>query len=89
VKFTAAKKSDAPGIFHAIGQADTALGVAGLRVDNIFRVELREAGDKMQNLLDAAKRVDAVSRGEDEWNENNVVEAIQDLRKAIADCGAS
>jgi len=87
VKLTAVKKNESPGIFHAIGQADAALGVAGLRVDNIFRVELREAGDKIQNLLDAAKRVDSVSRGEDEWNENNVVEAIQDLRKAIAGCG--
>lgn len=38
---------------HAIGQADVALGLAGLSEDNIFRKELRAAGVVMAELIDA------------------------------------
>lgn len=43
---------------HAIEQGDTALGVAGLNADNIFRRELREASDAVNGLLEAAMQAE-------------------------------
>lgn len=44
---------------------------------------LRGIAGAVAMLVTAARRVDAVSRGEDEWDENNVVDAIVQLRAAL------
>lgn len=49
--------------------------------------DLRAASADLAELIEAAKRVDQVSRGVDEWDENNVVKAIHRLRLALIACG--
>ena len=40
-------------------------------------------------LIEAAKRIDAVSRGADEFDEDNVVKAVHRLRAALACVGGA
>lgn len=49
--------------------------------------KLQEARAAIAELIEAAKRIDAVSRGADEFDEDNVVKAVHRLRAALARVG--
>ena len=63
------------GALRAIDQADTALGVAGLSENDIFRAELREARAVIAELISADKEYDAA------------LTALKDLNRKIAEHG--
>ena len=50
-------------VLHALGQADVALGVAGLRQENIFRLELRAAAVAVAELIEAAAEMNCLAKG--------------------------
>jgi hypothetical protein len=72
------------GVLHAIDQADTALGVAGLSDGNIFRAELREARDAVAELIEAANEAKNALRGS--YEARHAAEI--NLRSALARVGA-
>ena len=63
------------GALHAIDQSDTALGVAGLPENDIFRLELRAARAAIAELIAADKEYDAA------------LTALKDLNRKIAEQG--
>lgn len=75
------------GVFHALDQAECALGVAGLPPDNIIRAELRDAKASIRRLMEAVDRAELMLRKSSvAFDAVAATCIVNEIRKAIAEC---